>query len=85
MPRPIPEEAQVRARITIEMDGAAFDSGPQHELARILHTLANKISDEAPMLLPLLDGNGNKVGSFKIEEKFFGRRSVRSRFPKGRI
>jgi hypothetical protein len=75
----------MKARITIEMNGTAFNPGPHQELARILHDLANKIRHGALMQLPLLDSNGNKVGTFEIKERPFGRRSVQSRFPKAGI
>jgi len=63
----------MRAIITVEMDGAAFED-PPHELARILkHAALNaelaiargRQDDEA---LPLRDSSGNTVGSFRVED-----------------
>lgn len=57
------------ATITIEMDNAAFeDVGPATELGRILRKLANDIEDGLlPESIKLYDYNGNKVGSFEID------------------
>lgn len=53
--------------IEIEMENAAFFSGPRYEgpeVARILREFADRIEDDArlPGVLPLYDINGNRVG-----------------------
>lgn len=62
------------AKITIEMDNAAFGDSdePCHgpELARILEQLAHNIGGEADLegyTMVLRDINGNRVGTFSVK------------------
>ncbi len=56
--------------ITIETDNAAFGESSQdrrEEVARILHIVAGKLTsgqDDGSTF----DGNGNRVGSFELEQ-----------------
>ena len=56
----------MKAQITVNMDNAAFD-GPnaELELAGILRDLAQRV-EAGDRETTLHDGNGNRVGSFKI-------------------
>ena len=60
----------MKARITINMDNAAFDEFPHEELSRILAKLARDIGEYGmnPSLrgMTLHDINGNTVGEIKI-------------------
>jgi len=55
--------------IKIETDNAAFeeDSG-SHEIARILHKLADQLIREETDYASLMDINGNKVGEYNVTE-----------------
>jgi len=54
--------------IKIKMTNAAFEGvNYQHEAARILKELANKI-DDGRIPLVLFDVNGNSVGTVKLAE-----------------
>ena len=62
----------MKLTIEIKMDNAAFDEGPETEAARILRELAEQLEDNwyfAKMdnELPLIDINGNRVGSVRVE------------------
>jgi hypothetical protein len=53
--------------LTIQTEGAAFEDGPEHELARMLGVTANRLlcGDTSG---PVLDINGNVRGHFGIDE-----------------
>ncbi|MNN86285.1 hypothetical protein D3C81_2036890 [compost metagenome] len=52
--------------ITIKTAGAAFEGYETHELARILHKLAEQIEHNG-IPTKLLDINGNKCGTVETE------------------
>ena len=58
-------------RIKIAMDNDAFYDGPAgSELARILRHLADKVEElqrDEELSLPIMDLNGNRVGTLEIE------------------
>jgi hypothetical protein len=56
------------AKITVNMDNAAFEGSPATELARILRKLAKRIEDTGCDYAPIMDENGNKVGELNISE-----------------
>ena len=56
------------AKITVNMDNAAFEDGAATELARILRKLAKRIESEGCEYAPIMDENGNKVGEFIINK-----------------
>ena len=56
------------AKITVNMDNAAFDGRPASQLARILRKLAKRIEDTGCDYAPIMDENGNKVGEFIINK-----------------
>ena len=59
----------MNARITINMDNAAFEDLLGSELARILRDLADRIEDgDLADRIVLRDYNGNTVGQFEIDE-----------------
>lgn len=64
----------MNARITINMDNAAFqeDEYPELELSRILEKLSKGVLSEQHISvgcsIPLRDINGNKVGDLTIDE-----------------
>ena len=59
----------MRALIKIDMNNAAFDEHPPTELARILASLASNLAVTGTLMpQPLRDINGNRVGTFTIEE-----------------
>ena len=59
----------MNARITINMDNAAFEDFLGSELARILRDLADRIEDgDLADRIVLRDYNGNTVGQFEIDE-----------------
>lgn len=57
--------------LTIQCDNAAFDGGPEHEVARILRDTADKLDayevDEQGLVLR--DFNGNTVGHLTVENE----------------
>lgn len=62
-----------RFQVSIELEGEALESSPQHELARILRALARDLSDYYyPHELvsgagrSLLDVNGNTCGAWTV-------------------
>jgi hypothetical protein len=55
----------VKAKITVQMDNAAFADEPAFELARILRDLAKHI-EHGDTERRLMDMNGNHVGQFEI-------------------
>lgn len=57
------------ANLNIKMDNSAFEE-PAAELGRILRALAGKIAGGELPPIALLDFNGNKVGTFDIEEHY---------------
>lgn len=57
----------MHAKITIQMDSAAFDDLPATELARILRDLAKHV-EAGDTDRRLMDTNGNTVGRFEIHE-----------------
>jgi hypothetical protein len=57
----------MKAKITVEMDNAAFEDSPAGELARILRDLSDKI-EEGEDSVRLRDLNGNVVGQFAISD-----------------
>lgn len=71
-------EDDMRAILTVDMDGAAFDQDePGDEFARLLSDLARRIEKHggsqtwrggngAP--IALFDRNGNRVGELRIED-----------------
>lgn len=54
--------------IEINTDNDAFGDNPKIEIARILRLHAKKIEDWGIEDRPILDRNGNKVGSLKYFE-----------------
>lgn len=58
--------------ITINTDNAAFEGSPRREVKRILTEFMQKSMTQSTLTdgtdLSLFDINGNKVGSFKVEE-----------------
>lgn len=64
----------MKLKLEITMENAAFDGDPAHEAARILKEAAFKINN-APIGnfhedgVPLMDGNGNRVGFVAINEE----------------
>jgi hypothetical protein len=61
----------MKVTITINMDNAAFDEEPRYELARILGGLSSTIElfgIESVSQDPILDINGNRVGSLSLTE-----------------
>lgn len=61
----------MKCTIHIDMWNAAFADNPDSELATILHNLAERIEfwGDPPPLIELRDGNGNRVGEFRIERQ----------------
>ena len=61
-------ELRMTAKITIKMDNAAFDDGQggRGELARILRNVALHIEGTGATEGAVMDGNGNRVGDFKV-------------------
>lgn len=57
-------------KLEIATDNAAFEGHPGHELARILHKLADHLDDgtSADGTRKLYDVNGNHVGSYTLTE-----------------
>lgn len=57
-------------RLTIHTEGAAFDP-PEHELARLLRSVADRIEsgDSFDMYRNIIDINGNVVGTFALKEE----------------
>ncbi len=61
----------MKATIKIEMDNAAFEEENGREIARILRKLAARVENQNVMdgyQFPLIDVNGNKVGTVEITE-----------------
>jgi len=61
----------MKATLTIQMDNAAFGDDANSELERILHKLAAQVQErtvDSNLRIPVMDFNGNKVGSLTIEE-----------------
>ena len=59
----------MKVTISIDMDNAAFDEDRDMELARELYQLATNLETfglEQASEQPILDINGNRVGSFKL-------------------
>jgi len=55
--------------ITINTDNAAFEDDPWGEVAYILESIAENMTDEQGLTRsPLIDRNGNKCGSVSIQE-----------------
>ena len=61
---------EVKLKLEIQMDNAAFDPHPNTEVAAILRDLASKVQNydelEPGYLRPLHDTNGNKIGYAKV-------------------
>jgi hypothetical protein len=57
----------MRVTLNLEADNDAFVPDAQWEIARILRSTATKI-EHGMMAGPLMDANGNNVGTFTIEE-----------------
>lgn len=57
-------------RLNIRTNGAAFEHYPEHEIARILQEVADRIKDFGVGTSPAsaLDYNGNSVCSYEIVE-----------------
>lgn len=53
-------------KLNMKMDNAAFTEGPGHEAARIIREAASNL-ENGTHKGPLVDINGNKVGSFEVE------------------
>lgn len=59
----------MKAKITIEMNNAAFTDYPQCELQRILHKLSGDVSGIQVTIgdrIHIADINGNTVGELKV-------------------
>ena len=55
--------------ITIHTDNAAFEDDPWGEVAYILESIAENMTDEQGLTRsPLIDRNGNTCGSVSIKE-----------------
>lgn len=54
-------------KVEFNTDNAAFTDGKESEIARILRVIAHKVGDGSDGG-PVMDCNGNKVGSFEIFE-----------------
>lgn len=59
------KENDMKAKIEIKMDNAAFGDDPNAELARILRELAEQ-AENGLRIRTLFDINGNRVGRFEI-------------------
>jgi len=57
----------MKFKLEIETDNAAFEDGPESEVARILRALAARIENEFCMSQPVFDINGNRVGRSTVE------------------
>lgn len=58
-------------KIRIEMDNAAFEDEPSVEVSRILRKIIKEIdglSLSVGTYIPLMDANGNKVGTAEVAE-----------------
>ena len=44
--------------------GAAFDTAPENEVARILQEVARRVGEQGCIEGAVFDVNGNKIGSF---------------------
>lgn len=58
----------MEATVKVEMDNAAFEDAPATELGRILRKLADEVENDGASFVRLMDSNGNKVGTFIINE-----------------
>ena len=58
----------MKIRIEINCDNAAFEDDPATEVERILKNLTGKLRLPGMEDLPLMDINGNKVGTLTVEE-----------------
>lgn len=59
----------MKAKITVDLDNAAFEGEPATELARILHDTAQRLEDDDLPPWRLRDSNGNAVGWFSVESE----------------
>lgn len=57
--------------LTINTAGAAFDDGQGLEVARLLREVADTVGDfeNSAGAGPLIDINGNKVGTWTLDER----------------
>lgn len=53
-------------KLEIETGNAAFDRGPDREVAAMLRRLADRL-ESGETSGGLMDSNGNRVGSFSLE------------------
>ena len=59
----------MKIKIEIDCDNAAFEDYPEGELCYILKHLARKVKFVNSLQdIPLLDSNGNSVGSFTVSK-----------------
>ncbi len=60
--------------ITIATGGSAFEPTPEYELARLLRKCSSyleakaEFEDDIGYEVPLMDINGNKVGTMKVQK-----------------
>lgn len=54
--------------LTISMDNDAFADEPREEVARILYTVVKKLKLTRDLEANVSDVNGNRVGSWEIED-----------------